>query len=320
MCSTACPVGIDTGALVKARRAAGRGVLTRVAARAAVRCLGALTGVARIGLLAAGGMPLPGRRVPLPAAAPALPRVWPAAREGHPTFAYLPTCLTRVLGPDAVPADLARLCAAAGIGLRVPPGIAGLCCGMPFSSKGFPEAARLAAERCAAALAEAARGCAGVVVDVATCAAFLEDVPLPEPLASRWAALRRIPPAEFLAREVLPRLDGRLEPLEALVLHPLCSERKHGWSGGVEEAGALLARRAVVPAAAGCCGMAGEKAWSQPAVAAAAVAREAAEAAGTGCAQGAATSPTCAANLAGHSGVPYRHLISLSAARLRRDG
>jgi hypothetical protein len=34
--------------------------------------------------------------------------------------------------------------------------------------------------------------------------------------------------------------------------------------------------------------------------------------------QGAATSPTCAANMQAHSGVPYRHLISLYAARLRK--
>jgi D-lactate dehydrogenase len=225
-----------------------------------------------------------------------------------------------MFGDDAVPGALSALCAAAGVGLVVPAAAAGLCCGQPFASKGFPAAADAAARRLAGALLAVAGADPLLVTDTSTCASQLDHAEhaLAEVQRAPWRALRRLHPAQAVVEVLLPRLRarGRLRPGdEALVLHPTCSEHRHGWTPALREAARGASGGTVtVPAAAGCCGMAGDKGWTTPALTAGASAREAAEAAGSSC--GVATSATCAAALSAASGVPYRHLFALLAERL----
>ncbi len=326
LCRTACPVGIDTGDLVKAERAAGRGPLSRRAAAAMEQRLGGTATLTRVGLgamrLSAGR--LPGRAVPVPPPAPRLPAAWPEAEPGAPTFVYLPTCLTRTMGPDPVPAQLAALCSAAGVGLRVPARADALCCGQPFESKGFPEAAAQAAERTARALVAGATehgAIAGVVTDTSTCAGQLERASraLPASLAASWEALPRLHPAAFARDVLIPRLEarGRLSRwVDRVVVHPTCSEQKAGWASALREAAGAAAWDVVVPAAVGCCGMAGDRGWIVPELTAAATAREAEEVRARGATLGVSTSVTCGAALAASAGVDYRHLFTVLAEAL----
>ncbi len=124
MCSTSCPVKIDTGALIKETRAARHSALAHRIAGAAARHFGVVAGAARTGLrlaaiagrTAAGRALLSGasgtlhRALPslipwlrsdttLPRAARRLPRPPAAARTGAPRVVYFPSCLTRILGP-----------------------------------------------------------------------------------------------------------------------------------------------------------------------------------------------------------------------------
>ncbi len=291
-CATACPVGIDTGAAVKVHRARRHGPLAHEVAGAVRRHLPLVLGVARAGLLVLQGWRLPGRAIPLPPPAPALPRAWPV---GTPTIAYLPTCLTRTMGPDAVAHDLARLCRAAGIGLVVPEGVAGLCCGQPFDSKGFP--AEGDAARAALLAAVRATGATAVILDTAPCAAAVEteDVTIYDP-------------ARFAVEVLLPRLPTLTGA--ALLIHPTCSEERHG---GRAHLAALPG--AVIPATTGCCGMAGDRGWLVPGLTAAATAREATAVADLP-GDGTVASTTCGLALSAASGRDYRHLFSRLAARL----
>jgi D-lactate dehydrogenase len=73
---------------------------------------------------------------------------------------------------------------------------------------------------------------------------------------------------------------------------------------------------AVVPRAAGCCGMAGDRGWLVPRLTEAAMAREGAEAkAHDG--PGVTTSATCALSAGTAAGKPYRHLFTYLRSRLR---
>ncbi|HYE05731.1 MAG TPA: FAD-binding and (Fe-S)-binding domain-containing protein [Planctomycetota bacterium] len=306
-CAIACPVAIDTGALVKAERAMRRTPLQRRIALAIADRLGTAVGATRVALGWARRLTdgrVPGSAVPLPPPARDLPRTWPRAKPGQPTFVYLPTCLARSMGADPLPHLLSTLCTRAGVGLVVPPGVSGLCCAQPFASKGFPDAER----RMAAKLVRAfgASGEIAIVTDTSTCAGHLDH--LHEVL--RKSGLRAgavYDPARFAAEILVPRLSMRRR-LPALALHPTCSEQRHGWTGHLAKAAGACAD-AHLPSSAACCGMAGDKGWSLPGLTLRAAAREGREARALA-GDGAATSATCGLALGAASGVRYRHLWS----------
>jgi D-lactate dehydrogenase len=316
LCASACPVGIDTGELVRAQRAIRRGALTRWTAQRVLKNFALIGGSARLALHVLGGLRLPGRVVPIPPAAPAMPRRWPVGEAGAPRVALMATCLSRTFGPDPVLADLARLCEAAGVGIVIPERVSDLCCGQPFASKGFPEQARAMAQRTVSALL--ATGCTSVLIDTGTCASFLHKTALPAGLQERWNALSVHHPAAFAAEILIPRLQARkrLRPGAGnWVLHPTCSEQKAGWAPVLLQACNAVAS-ARIPAAIGCCGTAGDKAWNVPELTAAATARESAEVRAQRADLGISTSLTCGASVAAASGLRYRHLFSALADRL----
>ncbi len=325
-CATACPVGIDTGALVRAGRAAAHGAFARLVAGQVEQHL-ELVAMGTRGLLRLGRLTGAARWLespPLPAAAQPLPESWPQAETGAPTIVYLPSCLARTCGDDAVPTDLARLCAAAGIGMIVPQDAAGLCCGQAFASKGFPAAAHTAVTRVFTAIAATATIGQIVVSDASTCAGHLAEelrtAGADEEVAGAAARRTLLHPAAFAAEVLIPRLlaRGRLaRDAAALLLHPTCTETRLGWEPALRVAGAgCTSGPVLVPDGTACCGAAGDKAWTMPELTAAATRREVAGIHDSGATLGIATSAPCAAALAATSGVAYRHLFSVLAARL----
>lgn len=324
MCETACPVHIDTGALVRARRHAGRGGWTRSIAVHAAGFFDVIAGATRLGLRLASWariQRLPGSPVPLPPPADAMPTTWPVADADAPTLIYFPTCLGRMMGPGSLARALADCCQAAGVGLVVPTDVGALCCGQPFASKGFPEAAAAILTRTAQALLAA--GTPTILVsDTSTCAAQLDHASqlLSGTERERWLALRRLPPAGVMQEILLPRLlaRGRLTATATpSVLHPTCSEHRHGWTSDLAAAAGHLGPT-TVPTSAGCCGMAGDKGWSTPELTAGATSREAAEmATHVGKADGICTSTTCGLALTAATGRTYRHLFLAIAEQLK---
>ena len=177
--------------------------------------------------------------------------------------------------------DLRALCIAAGVGLELPSDFDNLCCGQPFSSKGFPAVEAQVRARAVAAL----RG-RTVITDTATCAAHL-GIPV-------------IDPATFAATVLAPRLGLSAD---SVWLHPTCADVRAGWDTALQRA----VPGGKIPRALGCCGMAGDKGWSLPGLTAAATAREQAETQHAGCVT---TSATCAAALDGE------HLFTWMRRRL----
>jgi D-lactate dehydrogenase len=316
MCQTACPVRIDTGALMKeVRQAAHPRWAHRLAGQAARRF--ALTSA-----LARGGLRLASAFRAWPRPAPRLPRpTAPGSRARR--VVYLPSCLTRVVGglpgEDGPPAARAmhEVLAAAGFDAAHPAGVRGLCCGLPFASKGFPEAARAAARATLSALwAESREGRDPVVTDASPCAAALREQ-AERARADGGPAPRVLDFARFWAEEALPALpaDRRRRRPGTAVLHPTCSMIKEGGLADLLAVARAHADRVVVPAAAECCGFAGDRGFRVPELTRAATAQEAAEVKAwleTDPSAGLySTCRTCEIGMTQAVGRPYRSLVHL---------
>ncbi len=346
MCQTSCPVKIDTGALVKQRRLATHGPLARrlagVTARrfattawaaraglAAAHRLRASPGGARLVALATGALhavaPSLLPRLPpsldLPSAAPPLPPVHPAPASHR--VVYFPSCLTRVLGPDPGEAGLAEVTletlATAGFEVRYPEPLGSLCCGMPFASKGFPEAAERAATATLEALWRASReGLDPVVTDTSPCGGTLHEAR--RLLGERGARLRIMDFSTFWACEVLPNLGATRKRPGVSVLHPTCTLVKAGGLPDLLSVAQAHAERVVVPIAAECCGFAGDRGFLVPELTKSATLAEAEEVralaeAGAGLYS---TCRTCELGMSRAVGHRYRSVVHLVRESLLR--
>ena len=342
MCQTSCPVRIDTGALVKELKAAAQPAWTRGAAHLAARHFQLVALAARAGLAAAAWLlRLPGGAsaldaatagfnrlapslvprvrpgLPLPLPAPALPARRAAARS--PGVVYFPSCLTRVVGSlpgeTALPPARAmvELLEAAGFAVVYPDGVGGRCCGMPFASRGFREAGRLAADATLTALWRATRGGVdSVVTDASPCAGALGDAAnvLRE---ATGLSLRVQDFPSFWAEQGLRLLPPARRRAGYAVLHPACTLVKNGGLPDLLRVARACAESVFVPPGAECCGFAGDRGLLLPELTAKATWREASELAVL--AEAAAgfysTCRTCEIGMTRALGRPYRSLVHL---------
>jgi D-lactate dehydrogenase len=217
----------------------------------------------------------------LPRAAPPLPL--PAPRSSDRSVVYFPSCLTRILG--ALPGETMAPPAQAmldvldwaGYAVRLPEGIDALCCGMAFSSKGFFEAARVAARRTADALWKASdEGRLTVVTDASPCAGTLSDS-VAALLREAGREIRTLDFPAFWAREALPGLGETPRRPGTAILHPTCTLQKEGGVGDLLAVARAHAERPLVPRFAECCGFAGDRGFLVPELTASATQTEAAE-------------------------------------------
>jgi D-lactate dehydrogenase len=275
LCSLACPVGIDTGALVKRLRHEAHGdVVEEIAAIFAAR-FGVVEALARLALgtghvlarlIGPGRIPWVGN---LP---PVAPRP-SAGGEAHPTAVLFPSCASRVLATaDGEPmADVVAGVSRRGGAPLLVPDARGLCCGLAFSSKGFRAAAAVALGRTIERLWDwSGQGALPVVVDASPCALTLKTA------AGRHAKLSILDGVEHAARLVAAGLAPRARR-KSVVLHPPCSLRRMGLVGELERVARACADEVVIPITAGCCGSAGDRGLAFPELTRAALAPLSAE-------------------------------------------
>jgi len=214
---------------------------------------------------------------------PAAPRALPATSREGAAAVYVPSCLSRVLGPEAgeasLPQTLVAVAARAGAPVWIPPDVAGTCCGMAFSSKGYPEAhdrlLNCAVERF---WAWSDRGRIPVVTDTSPCAWSLRSgrESLTESNKIRFDALTIQDGIDLAYDVLLPRLAIHRRP-HAVALHPVCSVVKLGIDGKLAAIARACTHEAFVPLDAGCCGFAGDRGLAVPELTEAATRAEAEE-------------------------------------------
>ncbi|WP_281860746.1 FAD-binding and (Fe-S)-binding domain-containing protein [Salana multivorans] len=338
MCAVACPVGIDTGEVVRRLRAERVGPVARAAGRLAADAWPALAAGASLAMSAAHALEpasaaatvalrrvLPHELVPrLDPGLPGGGRRRPRRADLAPAAVLLPSCTGQLFGPDGghgggggaggaggglpVAEAVLELARRAGVGLRTPERLDALCCGAPWRSKGHEDGARRVVDRTVAELLRASDdGALPVVVDASTCAAALASAAAGA-AAGRGRALRVVDAVSWVAGHVLPHLAEPRRVAE-VVLHPTCSDVKSG-ADLVTLAGAL-ADTVTVPLDWGCCGFAGDRGLLHPELTASATAAEAAELADAEADAYCSTNRTCEIALTRATGRTYGHLLTL---------
>ena len=332
LCATACPVGIETGLLIKALRGQRASALSQRVAGVVANHYAAATGGVRAGLAAAdllhrllGTRAMQGalsgmRRLSggtLPKWSPALPRpihFTPSARPMSPnaeSVVYFPSCAARNMGgqrgddSEALPANAERLFRKAGFEVIYPPRLAELCCGQSFESKGLAAAADRKAAELENALREAsANGRRPIVFDTSPCAYRMKRY-----LDGRLAVQDGI---EFVHDSVLPRVV--LERTDTPVaVHPVCSVRKMGTVDKLTAIASRCSSKVVLVEDVLCCGFAGDKGFNRPELNEFAL-RHLRSALPAACTVGYSSSRTCEIGLSEQAGFPYRSIITLADA------
>ncbi|MFB7513690.1 FAD-binding and (Fe-S)-binding domain-containing protein [Streptomyces sp. NPDC056144] len=301
-CKLACPVGIDTGALMKEFRHERHSPREERIAALAAKNFRAVEASARLAVAAADrigdrvleratGLARKAVRpdlVPewLPEIPGAASRRLPRTHRPAATAVYYPACVNRIFaGPDGAPGPslpeaVVAVSARAGKPVWIPDDVAGTCCATIWHSKGYERGNEVMANRIVeAAWGWTAGGRLPLVVDASSCTLGIahEVVPyLTEDNRELHAELTVVDSLVWAADELLPRLDVRRRVASAVV-HPTCSMRHLGDADKLTALAEACAEEVVVPADAGCCAFAGDRGMLHPELTASATAREAAE-------------------------------------------
>jgi D-lactate dehydrogenase len=333
LCVTACPVTIDTGAVMKRLRGERHGAAAQRAGSAVARHWGTAVRGVRAALNTAHAAPAPAVRAAtgavrrlgagelVPAWADDIPRGGPARpaprRPAEPRAVFFAACIGSVFAPegasDGAAAAFLRLCDRAGVPVVVPEGLTGLCCGTPWQSKGYTAGHRTMAARTLQVLWEASdHGRLPVVCDASSCTHGLEQLPdsLPESDRARFAALRFVDSVVFTAEHLLPALPSPRR-LGSLALHPTCSTVHLGIDGALRTVAAAVSDTVTVPDTWGCCAFAGDRGLLHPEITASATAVQAAEITAGRYDAYASCNRTCEMGMTRATGRPYRHVLEL---------
>jgi D-lactate dehydrogenase len=203
---------------------------------------------------------------------------------------------------------VAEVCARAGAPVWIPEGVSDHCCGMPFGSKGYRDAAGLAASRFVEAIWEwTDEGRLPAVLDTSPCAHTLRECGpgLAPDLRAKHERLELLDGLEYAGTQVVPGLKAG-PAAGRVALHPVCSTVKMGLEGLLAEVVEPFCAEAVVPSTAGCCGFAGDRGYLVPELTATATADEAREVRAGAFEGFYSSSRTCEIGLTRSTGRPYR--------------
>ncbi|MCE8021762.1 FAD-binding oxidoreductase [Halomonas sp. MCCC 1A11036] len=340
LCATQCPVGINTGELIREMRHERLAPHADMARRVGRHFSGTtrlargmlnLAGVGRAvlgekGLSKVSGAITQASGGKVPQWIPTLPKAAsirvlkrkPAANGVRDKVVYFPSCATRVFGAEhgdsesrSIMEITFSLLEKAGFEVIVPEMPGHLCCGMAFQSKGqFEEATHKARELNRELLVASQNGRYPILSDTSPCVLHMQGR-LDERLTVRE-------PVAFAHDHLLPRLD--VTPLdERVAVHVTCSSTHMGLGEHMVALARACAREVVVPAEITCCGFAGDKGLVTPELNASAL-KGLAEQVGE-CDAGYSNSRTCEIGLSLHGGIPYRSILSLldRASRERKE-
>ncbi|MEH6578889.1 MAG: FAD-binding and (Fe-S)-binding domain-containing protein [Amphritea sp.] len=329
LCSTTCPVGINTGDLTRSIRSRNNENHTKLAQWIAKHYGGVmklskaafkgadlthgLIGTKAMTAICDTTRKLSGGRVQqwtpsMPTAAPKIDINVPINNPDAPKVVYLPSCASRAMGPARGDDDqtsladkTAGLLRKAGFEVIYPENMDDLCCGMPFQSKGMFDAADYKANETMQMLLKASNnGEYPVFSDTSPCSLRLKD--------NADQRIKLFDTVEFIHDFLLDRLI--FTPLdESVALHITCSTTRMGIADKLKTIVRKCATKVVIPDQITCCGFAGDKGFSTPELNESAL--RTLKPAVEGCSSGYSTSRTCEIGLSHHSGIDYKSIVYL---------
>ena len=322
-CQLACPVGIDTGKLVKELRAA-RHTGAPSGRRWRRRGAGARSRAPR-GRGCAFGGPL-ARRTERGAALPGpAGGKLPATTRAGAAAVYVPSCTNRIFAGSPA-AALVAVSARAGQPLWIPEDVAGSCCGLPWSSKGFAAAHREKANAMVERALALERG--GRAADRHRRRLLHRG----DRRAGGGGPRRASTPSASPSSRSSTRSPGPTtaccpgsrsrEKLASAAIHPTCATRRLGLTPRLARPRRALADDVYLPPSSTCCGFAGDRGISHPELTAAATAprRRAEVAADRGRPFDAhlSSNRTCEIGMERATGAPYESVLLLLERLTRR--
>ncbi len=283
LCSTACPVKIDTGSLTKHLRAEQ---VTKnedkIANTVANNFSNTLKGM-RFGLTSANithkilGTPSmqtitdtlrEWTKGKIPKWSPYLPTSTNIntrfeQKVSNKKIVYFPSCITRSMGRSSkstVDEELfdltVKLLKKAGFQILFPNNLSNLCCGMPFSSKGFNKQGKQKADELEHELQEMSNfGEYPILCDTSPCTKKM--------LESMSNKLAIYEPIEF-ALEFLTKNLNFKQIEEAITIHTTCSSRKMGLNDKFIKLAKMCSSNVIIPTDVKCCGFAGDRGFNFP--------------------------------------------------------
>lgn len=328
LCAQRCPVGINTGELVKKLRARSANHLkaadllgnhfatTLQGARFTLHVANGariLLGAPRLGKISAALTKASKGRVPLWTNAMPQPeraiRFSPPVKDARPRVVYLAACVSRVMGPAAGDKEQTslldktrNLLEKAGYQVVFPENMDSLCCGQPFASKGYNEQAEHKRQELIGALLHASRG----GVDPIYCDTSPCTLRLVQDLGE--TRLDLYDPVRFIRTHLVDKLN--FTPQTApIAVHVTCSTQHLGESQALIDIARLCSTEVVIPEGIHCCGFAGDKGFTTPELNAHSL--RTLKDAVQHCSEGISTSRTCEIGLSQHGGIDYHGLVYL---------
>ncbi len=329
LCSLTCPVGIDTGSLTKKLRAHQIGSFGHSVAGFMANNYGGIlkTGSVALSLVKGVNAIIPdsmmrgmsgGLRSLTNNALPLWSSSLPSGRSFNPSVkrsgsadkvVYFSSCINRTManpkeknGEKPLDLVIIGILEKAGYDVIIPNNVGALCCGMPFSSKGYKKEGKQKSDELERALREASEnGKYPILCDMSPCSKtmaenFSKDVKVNDTV-------------EF----ILDYLVGRVEfkPIdEPIVIHTTCSTRKTGLAEKFEKIARMCSTKVTVPTDVGCCGFAGDRGFTFPELNKSAL-RHLNKSIPSDTKLAFSTSKTCEIGLSEESGLDYRSIFYL---------
>jgi D-lactate dehydrogenase len=341
MCAVACPVDINTGAMMKqyrqlehgpraervAERVAQHWDLAEVLARATVGLGNTTTrafGDAAMRVLTSTVRAVVSTDL-APAWIPAMPRAanasLPTTKRTNAAAVYFSACINRIFGPalqspaqPTLQQAFVAVSERAGFPLWIPNDIAGTCCATVWNSKGYRDGNTTMANNLVEKLWRwSDGGHLPIVIDASSCTygALHEVVPyLTEANAERHARITIHDSVAWVHDFLLPRLTIT-HKVAAAVIHPTCATEHLGVSTKLQAIAAVLAESAAKPVYATCCGFAGDRGFLHPELAKAATTEEAQEVQSHRYDAYLCSNRTCEIGMSAATGQPYQSFVFL---------
>ena len=328
LCAQRCPVGINTGELVKKLRArtahsvktadwlGNHFATTLQGARFTLHVANGarmMLGAPRLAKISSALTKASKGRVPLWTNAMPQPeraiRFSPPVKDARPRVVYLAACVSRVMGPAASDSEQMSLLdktrgllEKAGYQVVFPDNMDSLCCGQPFASKGYNEQAEHKRQELIGALLHASRG----GLDPIYCDTSPWTLRLVQDLGE--TRLDLYDPVRFIRTHLVDKL--RFTPQTApIAVHVTCSTQHLGESQALIDIARLCSTQVVIPEGIHCCGFAGDKGFTTPELNAHSL--RTLKDAVQQCSEGVSTSRTCEIGLSQHGGIDYHGLVYL---------
>lgn len=230
--------------------------------------------------------------------------------RGENKVVYFPSCINRTMGvtPERdkslrpLVEVMKSLCEKAGYEVIFPENMDELCCGMIWESKGMPDVADKKTRQLEQALYDASKGGKYPVL--------CDQSPCLHRMRSHIKSLRLYEPAEFISDFLAENLEFEREDVSVAV-HVTCSTKLMGVADKIISLASRCATSVVVPAGVGCCGFAGDKGFFRPELNKWGLRKLKPELEASHVTEGYSNSRTCEIGLTTNSGINYKSIAYL---------